>query len=213
MGYFKEFQLRRGYILFLLRKRSKKFLSHNNGFGLSETILSLLLLSFITTYALYFVSLRQSNLYKANLNNAINDEIRRDIEKLKSELWYQHYNAAKAGTSASYSTSDIKYLRYCRDVLNTFSELPSWRNRIWVPGSNTNSYSGQKRNKIFSGAKVKIERKIFSKRPFKNIGSDSSFDKSIAEITYEVSTNNETVQWTSIQLTSEAHSWCPPYSR
>ena len=72
---------------------------------------------------------------------------------------------------------------------------------------------GQKRNKIFSGANVKIERKISSQRPLKNIGSDSSFDKSIAEITYNVTSNNKTTQWTSIQLSSEAHSWCPPYSQ
>ena len=70
----------------LIVKQIKKYISNEEGFGLSETILSFLLLSFITTYALYFVSLRQSTLYKANLNNAVNDEIRRDIEKLKSEL-------------------------------------------------------------------------------------------------------------------------------
>ena len=138
----------------LIVKQIKKYISNEEGFGLSETILSLLLLSFITTYALYFVSLRQSTLYKANLNNAVNDEIRRDIEKLKSELWYQHFNSPTAGKTASYSTKDIKYIRYCRDVLNTFYELPSWRNRVWIPGSNKNSYSGQKRNKIFSGKNV-----------------------------------------------------------
>ena len=194
-------------------KKAKKYILNNSGFGLSETILSFLLLSFITTYALYFVSLRQSTLYKANLNNAVNDEIRRDIEKLKSELWYQHFNSSTIGKTASYSTEDIKYIRYCRDVINTFSELPSWRNRVWTPGSNKNSYAGQRRNKIFTGANVRIERKITSRRPFKNIGSDTSFDKSIAEITYNVITNNKTTQWTSIQLSSEAHSWCPPYSR
>ena len=197
----------------LIVKQIKKYISNEEGFGLSETILSFLLLSFITTYALYFVSLRQSTLYKANLNNAVNDEIRRDIEKLKSELWYQHFNSPTAGKTASYSTEDIKYIRYCRDVLNTFYELPSWRNRVWTPGSNKNSYAGQKRNKIFSGANVRIERKISSQRPFKNIGNDASFDKSIAEITYNVTSNNKTTQWTSIQLSSEAYSWCPPYSR
>ena len=197
----------------LIHKQIKKYISNEDAFGLSETILSFLSLSFITTYALYFVSLRQSTLYKANLNNAVNDEIRRDIEKLKSELWYQHFNSPTAGKTASYSTEDIKYIRYCRDVLNTFYELPSWRNRVWTPGSNKNSYAGQKRNKIFSGANVRIERKISSQRPFKNIGNDASFDKSIAEITYNVTSNNKTTQWTSIQLSSEAHSWCPPYSR
>ena len=107
----------------LINKVNKKYISNERGFGLSETILSFLLLSFITTYALYFVSMRQSTLYKANLNNAVNDEIRRDIEKLKSELWYQHFNSPTAGRAASYSTEDIKYIRYCRDVLNTFYEL------------------------------------------------------------------------------------------
>ena len=197
----------------LNRKFIKRFSLDKSGFGLSETILSFLLLSFITTYALYFVSLRQSTLYKANLNNAVNDEIRRDIEKLKSELWYQHFNSPTTGRSASYSTEDIRYIRYCRDVINTFSELPSWSNRVWYPGSNKNSYSGQKRNKIFSGGNVRIERKITSQRPLKNIGNDSSFDKSIASVTYNVTTNNRTTQWTSIHLSSEAHSWCPPYSR
>ena len=56
----------------LIVKQIKKYISNEEGFGLSETILSFLLLSFITTYALYFVSLRQSTLYKANLNNAVN---------------------------------------------------------------------------------------------------------------------------------------------
>ncbi len=200
-------------MIYSINKRRKKFVLDSSGFGLSETILSLLLLSFITTYALYFVSLRQSNLYKANLNNAVNDEIRRDIEKLKSELWYQHFNSSTKGKSASYSTQESENIKYCRDVLNTFYELPSWRSRVWTPGSNTNTYAGQKRNKIFSGANVRIERKISSRRPFDGIGNDISFDKSIAEITYYVSTNNKTTQWTSVQLSSEAHSWCPPYLR
>ena len=39
---------------------------------------------------------------------------------------------------------------------------------------------------------------------------DSAFDRSIAEITYDVTLNNKKEQWTSIQLASEAHSWCPP---
>ena len=151
----------------LNRKFIKRFFLDKTGFGLSETILSFLLLSFITTYALYFVSLRQSTLYKANLNNAVNDEIRRDIEKLKSELWYQHFNSPTTGRSASYSTEDIRYIRYCRDVINTFSELPSWSNRVWYPGSNKNSYSGQKRNKIFSGGMFELKERLLPKDPSK----------------------------------------------
>ena len=53
---------------FLNKKRLKVNLLKQDAFGLSETILSLVMLSFITTYALYFVSLRQSNLFNANLN-------------------------------------------------------------------------------------------------------------------------------------------------
>ena len=199
------------------RLSKKKFLTNflnEEAFGLSETILSLVMLAFITTYALYFVSLRQTNLFNANLNNAINDEIRRDIEKLKSELWYQHYNPPKGNMSAYYSIglSSSEPTYYCKNVLRTFSQMPSWRNREWTPGSNSSTYSGQKRNKIFTGQGVKIERSVNSQRPF-NMGSDAQIDRSIAEITYFVTSNNKKSQWTSIQLSSEAHSWCPPSSK
>ena len=201
-------------IKFLKNKRIKKYFLREEAFGLTETILSLVMLSFITTYALYFVSLRQTNLFNANLNNAINDEIRRDIEKLKSELWTQHYNAPKGNMSAYYSTgiSSSQPTYFCKDVLRTFYQLPSWRNREWTPGSNSSTYSGQKRNKIFSGQLVKIERNVNSQRPF-NLGNDSQMDRSIAEVTYFVTYNNKKTQWTSIQLSSEAHSWCPPSSK
>ena len=201
-------------INFLKNKRTKNFILKEDAFGLTETILSLVMLSFITTYALYFVSLRQTNLFNANLNNAINDEIRRDIEKLKSELWTQHYNAPKGNMSAYYSTgiSSSQPTYFCKNVLRTFFQLPSWRNREWTPGSNSSTYSGQKRNKIFSGQLVKIERNVNSQRPF-NLGNDSQMDRSIAEVTYFVTYNNKKTQWTSIQLSSEAHSWCPPSSK
>ena len=201
-------------IKFLKNKRTKNYFLKEEAFGLTETILSLVMLSFITTYALYFVSLRQTNLFNANLNNAINDEIRRDIEKLKSELWTQHYNAPKGNMSAYYSTgiSSSQPTYFCKNVLRTFFQLPSWRNREWTPGSNSSTYSGQKRNKIFSGQLVKIERNVNSQRPF-NLGNDSQMDRSIAEVTYFVTYNNKKTQWTSIQLSSEAHSWCPPSSK
>jgi len=192
----------------------KRYLKSRDGFGLAETIMSLTLLTFITTYGLYFVSLRQRNLFKANLNNAINDEIRRDIEKLKSELWYQHYNPPQGNTSAFYSTglSPSQPTYYCKNILRTFTQLPSWRNRRWTPGSSGSSYAGQKRNKIFSGRRVTIERNVVALRPF-NVGSDFTFDRSIAEITYDVLVDNNREEWTSIQLSSEAHSWCPPSQR
>ena len=192
----------------------RRFCSNKKGFGLAETIMSLSMLTFITTYALYFVSIRQKNLYNANLNNAINDEIRRDIEKLKSELWYQHYNPPQGNKSAYYSIgiSNSQPTYYCKNILRTFTQMPSWRNRVWTPGSSSSTYSGQKRNKIFTGRSVTIERRVEAWRPF-NVGTDISFDRSIAEITYNVTYNSKTEEWTSIQLSSEAHSWCPPSQR
>ena len=192
---------------FLRKKIRYKILFNNKGFGISESILSMLLLSIITTFAVYFVSSRQQNLYKANLNKAIDDEIRRDIEKLKSELWYEHYHEPRGKGYGEYKTTETKYAQYCSNILNTFSRLPSARQKTWSPGSNINSYKGQKRNKIFSGNNVRIERRIATRKPF-NLSMD--LDRSLAEITYDVIINNQKEQWTSIQLTSEAHSWCPP---
>jgi len=192
---------------FLRKKIRYKILFNNKGFGISESILSMLLLSIITTFAVYFVSSRQQNLYKANLNKAIDDEIRRDIEKLKSELWYEHYHEPRGKGYGEYKTTETKYAQYCSNILNTFSRLPSARQKTWSPGSNINSYKGQKRNKIFSGNNVRIERRIVTRKPF-NLSMD--LDRSLAEITYDVIINNQKEQWTSIQLTSEAHSWCPP---
>ena len=192
---------------FIGKKIKHRIFLDNKGFGISESILSILLLSIITTSAVYFVSLRQQNLYKANLNKAIDDEIRRDIEKLKSELWHEHYHEPRGKGYGAYKTSDTNYSQYCSNILNTFSRLPSASQRTWTPGSNINSYKGQKRNKIFSGQNVRIERRIVSRKPF---DMSIDLDRSLAEITYDVILNNQKEQWTSIQLSSEAHSWCPP---
>ena len=194
---------------FLRKKFKLRILFDDKGFGISESIISILLLSIITTFGLYFVSLRQQNLYKANINIAIDDEIRRDIEKLKSELWHEHFHEPTGSGSGEYKTIELKYSQYCRDISRTFIRLPSARKRIWYPGSNIKTYEGQKRNKIFSGNNVRIERRLVTRRPF-NMGNDSAFDRSLAEITYDVIINNQKKQWTSIQLSSEAHSWCPP---
>ncbi len=192
---------------FLRKKMKRRIFLNNKGFGIAESILSMLLLSIVTTSALYFFSLRQQNIYKANLNKAIDDEVRRDIEKLKSELWHELYHERKGKGNGEYETNDIKFSQYCSDILNTFYRLPSASQRNWNPGSNINTYKGQKRNKIFSGNNVRIERRIVTRTPF-NLGN--AFDRSLAEITYDVTVNNQKKQWTSIQLSSEAHSWCLP---
>ena len=192
---------------FLRKKMKRRIVLNNKGFGIAESILSMLLLSIVTTSALYFFSLRQQNIYKANLNKAIDDEVRRDIEKLKSELWHELYHERKGKGNGEYETNDIKFSQYCSDILNTFYRLPSASQRNWNPGSNINTYKGQKRNKIFSGNNVRIERRIVTRTPF-NLGN--AFDRSLAEITYDVTINNKKKHWTSIQLSSEAHSWCIP---
>ena len=79
----------------LRKKITNRVYFDNKGFGITESILSILLLSIITTSAMYLSSSRQQNLYKANLNKAIDDEVRRDIEKLKSELWHELYHERK----------------------------------------------------------------------------------------------------------------------
>ena len=195
--------------LSFLRESLKLRVIDKQGFGISESVISILLLSIITSFTMYLVSLRQQNLYKANLNNAIDDEIRRDIEKLKSELWYEHFYEPGGKGSGKYITEEKQYAQYCSDISNTFRRLPSAPDRVWYPGSNINTYKGQKRNKIFSRNNVRIERRMVTRRPF-NMGNDSIFDRSLAELTYDVIMNNKKQQWTSIQLSSEAHSWCPP---
>ncbi len=189
-----------------------RFLRNENGFGLTEAIISISMLTFLISYSLYFISLRQATMYKANITLAINDEIRRDIEKLKIELWNEHYVKANQlkKQSAYYATgirSNPNY--FCDNIIRTFIRLPSWKNRVWIPGSNERTYSGQRRNKIFRGAPIQITRNVSTKRPF-DIGSDLTVDRSLAEVSYSVKNKNEEIQWTSILLSSEAHSWCPP---
>ncbi len=185
-------------------------LKEEDAFGLAESIISILLLTFLVTYSLYFISIRQSIMYKANLNNAINDEIRRDIEKLKLELWNEHYKPMKNQEPAYYETGTTSLpSAYCYNIINTFNKLPSSKYRTWIPGSNSNSNTGQIRNKVFRGSPVRITRNVTSKRPL-NLGSSRTIDRSVIEVVYQVQKGNENIQWTSIDLTSEAHSWCPP---
>ena len=68
MGHIKRFQnLKMNKIL---RKLKKK-----DAFGLVETIISLLFLTIITSYSLYFISARLNLIFNSNITNAINDEI------------------------------------------------------------------------------------------------------------------------------------------
>ena len=187
---------------FFKKKFTRKSLFSNRGFGLTESIISIVLLSVLVSYSIIFISKRQDTLYKANLTSAINNEIDRDIETIKNYLWVHHFKPKQGSTAAKYDISG----KYCDDLINTFRFFTT-DDYSWRPGSNKNSYYGQSRNKIFRGYPIIITRKIVSQRPL-DLGNDLTMDKSIAKIVYVVTRNNEKTLWSSLDLTSEAHSWC-----
>ena len=180
-------------------------LKKNNGFGLIETVISLVFLTLLSSYSLYFISARLKVIFNANITNAVNDEIRRDIEKLRSELWSDNFNPASNGNSAFYNTE----LSSCRNIYSRIINLPSWEPSTWIPGSNQNLNKGQIRNKVFSGGGVSITRSLNTAPPLSG-ANNSSLDLSIAQIKYQVKTKDFDRLWTVINLTNEAHSWCPP---
>ena len=187
---------------FFKKRFKRKALLSDKGFGLAESIISIVLLSLLISYSIIFISKRQDTLYKANLTSAINNEIDRDIETIKNYLWVHHFKPKKGSTAAKYDISG----KYCDDLINTFRFFTS-DDYSWRPGSNKNSYYGQSRNKIFRGQPIIITRKVISTRPL-DLGNDLTMDKSIAKIVYVVTRNNENTLWSSLDLTSEAHSWC-----
>ena len=187
---------------FFKKKFNQIALLESKGFGLTESIISIVLLSLLVSYSIIFISKRQDTLYKANLTSAINNEIDRDIESIKNQMFMRHFKPKKGNTAAKYDISG----RYCDDLINTFRFFTA-DDYSWKPGSNNNSYYGQSRNKIFRGQPVIITRKIVSTRPLE-LGNDLTMDRSIAKIVYIVTRNNENTLWSSLDLTSEAHSSC-----
>ena len=128
----------------LFRKYKRKSIKNSSGFGLTESIISIVLLSVLISYSIIFISKRQETLYRANLTSAINDEIDRDIESIKNQMFMRHFKPKKGNTAAKYDISG----RYCDDLINTFGFFTA-DDYSWKPGSNNNSYYGQSRNKIF----------------------------------------------------------------
>ena len=184
------------------RKYKRKSITNNSGFGLTESIISIVLLSLLISYSIIFISKRQGTLYRANLTSAINNEIDRDIETIKNNLFVHHFKPKTGNTAAKYDITR----KYCDDLINTFRFFTT-DDFSWKPGSNQNSYEGQRRSKVFRGQPVIITRKVVSSRPL-DLGSDLTMDRSIAKIVYIVNLNNENIHWSSLDLTSEAHSWC-----
>ena len=186
----------------LFRRHIRKTTLKNSGFGLTESIISIVLLSLLVSYSIIFISKRQGTLYRANLTSAINNEIDRDIETIKNNLFVHHFKPKTGNTAAKYDITR----KYCDDLINTFRFFTT-DDFSWKPGSNQNSYEGQRRSKVFRGQPVIITRKVVSSRPL-DLGSDLTMDRSIAKIVYIVNLNNENIHWSSLDLTSEAHSWC-----
>ena len=180
------------------------------GFGLSENILSASLLIFLITFSMYFISLRQKVIFNTNLNNAISDEIKRDIEIIKSEL--KNYKVSINEVN-NFSIIQNNSENCNEDILFTIKNLNSWHPHEWNPGSDNLSRDGQIKNKIFKGSKVKIRRIAKRGNPLLVNTMDSQIDNSIVNIQYSVNLdkNNEYwIIWSNVVLSNELKSYCPP---
>ena len=176
---------------------SNKTKSYINGFGLVDSILSLSLLAGIITYGVYFSSLRLSTVHSSNLIRSVNKEIERDIERLKLDLWSLFYNK----TEGIYDISDYE----CNDVSSNILALPSWNTQSNTTGQISQSWRpGEERSKVFSGNKVLITRELSISSPVDN----QLLNSSIATLDYTVEWGLENKHWLSIDLGTEAHSWC-----
>ena len=160
---------------------SKYFLKNDDGFGLTESVLSILLLSILLVFSTLFITKRLQTKYRANLTDAINDEIKRDIQKIKFELWQEHLEISPNPKLAAsrYLTQDPINKRYCDNIEYTLRQLPSWYPNSWEPNSNPNSVSGQLKNKVFKGRPIRITREFVSEKPFNGI-SGANLDKSVS---------------------------------
>ena len=189
---------------------NNKKLNNENGFGLTENILSASLLIFLVTFSMYFISLRQRTTYNTNLTNAINDEIYRDIEIIKSEL--KNY---KVNSSQNENISIIRnnHEDCNEDILSAIRNLNSWYPEIWNPGSDKLTREGQIRNKIFTGGNIEIRRIAKRGNPLLNNINDAQIDSSIVNVQYSVRFNKSNSLWkiwTNVILSNELNSYCPP---
>tara|TARA_Y100000589_G_scaffold328249_1_gene371951 strand:- start:2483 stop:3079 length:597 start_codon:yes stop_codon:yes gene_type:complete len=192
-------------INFKIRKIKNK-----KGFGLSENILSAALLIFLVTFSMYFISMRHKIMFNANLNDAINDEIKRDIEILKSELLN---NKVSTNENDDYSIIENNTENCEEDILFTINNLNSWNPDEWNPGSDKLTREGQIKNKIFKGSKVKIKRIPKIDNPLLANIDESEIDDSIVNIQYlvKLDKNKENWKiWSNVVLSNELKSYCPP---
>jgi len=178
------------------------------GFGLVDSILSISLLGIVITYSIYFATKRMDLLFKSNINRSINKEIKRDINLLRSDLWLMGLNQG----DKKYETDTDS----CIDIEEKIINLPNWEidesrpnlNSPLPPDSNDPKiqywWPDERRGKIFKGRTILLIR-ILKVKSFNN---NENLDNSISNINYIVKWNDNNIQWLSIDLGSEAHSWC-----
>ena len=179
-----------------------------NGFGLVDSIVSISLLGIVVSYSIYFVTKRLDILYGANIYRSINKEIKRDIDLLKSDLW-----------SMGLNKDEKKYViesNYCIDLTENILNLPNWRINESIPNARAPIapsggdkkiqywWPDETRGKIFKGRNVLIIRELV----VKSFNRNNNLDKNISNISYRVKFNDNNLHWLSIDLGSEAHSWC-----
>ena len=189
-------------------KRKQTLHSNSIGFGLVDAIVSVALLSGVITYSLYFSTLRLDIAHKSNLTSAVNKEIKRDIERMKSELWSMSFD------DGEYNLDEND----CLDISDKIKNLPNWKLNFTRPSSSSPAppvgnddniqywWPDQKRNRVFTGRSVLITRELETKQPYEN--EAIQMDKSIASISYRVQWADNNIHWLSIYLSPEAHSWC-----
>ena len=190
---------------------TKSFKSKNNmiqdGFGLVDAIVSILLLGGVITYGLYFSTQRLNTVYQSTLIGAVNKEIQRDIERLKLELWSMNFDS-----NGTYQLAEED----CLDITDKIISIAGWKivsTRPYPssppPPSDDNDmvqywWPDSTRSKIFKGRKVLIVRELEVQQPSQRI----SMDNSIASVGYRVQWADKNIHWLSIFLSSEAHGWC-----
>ena len=147
-------------------------------------------------------------LFKSNINRSINKEIKRDINLLRSDLWLMGFNQG----DKKYETDTDS----CIDIEDKIINLPNWEidesrpnlNSPLPPDSNDPKiqywWPDERRGKIFKGRTILLIR-ILKVKSFNN---NENLDNSISNINYIVKWNDNNIQWLSIDLGSEAHSWC-----
>ena len=182
--------------------------NYSAGFGLVDSIVSISLLGIVVSYSIYFVTKRMDLLFNSNINRSINKEIKRDIDLLRSDMWAMDLN----NTEKKYIIDENS----CIDISGKILGLPNWNINETKPDINSPSppsgndqkiqywWPDKERGKIFKGRGVLIVREL----TIKSFNKNNNLDQNVSNINYRVKWNDNNVHWMSIDLGTEAHSWC-----